>query len=43
MRTDIVVLGIIVVLAINLGVFFLVRNRYADKGLKKYLKKTQRN
>jgi len=43
MKTDIVVLGIILVLAINLGVFFLVKNRNSDKGLKKYLKKTQRN
>jgi hypothetical protein len=43
MRTDIVVLGIIVILAINLGIFFLVKNRNTDKGLKRYLKNSQKS
>jgi len=42
MRTEIVVLGIIIILALNLGVFFLVRHRNTDKGLKKYLKNSQK-
>jgi hypothetical protein len=42
MRTDIVVMGIIGILAINLAVFFIARNRTSDKGLKKYLKKTNK-
>jgi hypothetical protein len=43
MRTDIVVLGIIAILVINLGIFFIVRNRNTDKGLKKYLKNSQKS
>jgi hypothetical protein len=43
MRTDIVILGIIGILIINLGVFFIARSRTTDKGLKKYLKKTNKD
>jgi len=42
MRTDIVIFGIIGIIAINLVIFFIARNSTEDKGLKNYLKRTQK-
>ncbi|MGL2965948.1 hypothetical protein [Flavobacterium sp. XGLA_31] len=43
MRIDLIIYGIIGILAINLFFFFLIQNKKTDKGLRDYLKNHSKN